>query len=213
MKIFLASEAKHPESMLKLKSFVGGFEGKSIAYVPTALNGEELYGDWERNSSSWKLVQTLGANVTSVVLEEYKDVSVVDVLREKDIIWFAGGACGYLMYWLRRCELDHFLPELLASGAVYVGSSAGSMVTAHSLGIAEWYLDEEEKGVGVIPGLGLVDFEIYPHYEESMYESIKEKRQNENQFRGKTPLYLLKNGEAITVENNVITVLGEKRIL
>ena len=94
MKIFLASEAKHPESMLKLKTFVGGFEGKSIAYIPTALNGEELYGDWKKNSSSWKLVQTLGANVTSVVLEEYKNASVVDVLRGKDILWFAGGALG-----------------------------------------------------------------------------------------------------------------------
>ena len=117
------------------------------------------------------------------------------------------------MYWLRRCELDRFLPELLEAGSVYVGSSAGSMVAAHSLGVTEWYLGEEEKGAEVIPGLGLVDFEIYPHYEESMYETIKEKRENSHGGGEKNPLYLLKNGEAITVENNVITVLGEKRVL
>ncbi|MEK7526626.1 MAG: hypothetical protein AAB546_04050 [Patescibacteria group bacterium] len=43
MKLFLASEAKHPDSIEKLKKFIGGFEGKSIAYVPTAANGENPY--------------------------------------------------------------------------------------------------------------------------------------------------------------------------
>ena len=44
MKLFLASDAKYPDSIEKLRSFIGGFEGKSIAYIPTAVNGEEEYG-------------------------------------------------------------------------------------------------------------------------------------------------------------------------
>jgi len=39
-RLFLASEAKHPESMQKLEDFVGGLKSKKIAYIPTAANGE-----------------------------------------------------------------------------------------------------------------------------------------------------------------------------
>ena len=127
-------------------------------------------------------------------------------MRGKEIIWFAGGACSYLMYWIRRCEVDKHIDELLDSGSVYVGSSAGSMVTAPTLDVAEWYLGEPEIGGSVIPGLGLVDFYIYPHYEEELLPEIKKL------WKG-NELYLLKNGEVITVVDEKVEVLGEKRAL
>lgn len=206
MKLFLASEAKHPESMEKLRAYVGGFERKRIAYIPTAYNGENAYGTWKEESSTWKLVQTLNAHITPVVLEEYKNDSVRSALENQDIIWFAGGSCGYLMYWVRRCGIDAFLPELLQKSAVYVGSSAGSMITAPTLNLVRWYIGEEERGAKDIPSLHLVDFEIYPHYEDHLLPEIQK-------HATPTPLYLLKNGEAITVTDGVITVLGEERII
>ena len=67
-----------------LKKFVNGFEGKSIAYIPTAANGE----GWEtwRDAGAWKLVNSLGANIELVQLEEYRNESVVERLRGKDIV-------------------------------------------------------------------------------------------------------------------------------
>lgn len=206
MKFFLASEAKHPESMSKLQEFVGGFEGKSIAYIPTAANGENPYGEWRTESGSWKLVQTLGAQVAPVVLEEYRNASVIEMLKGKDILWFAGGSASYLMYWIRRCGVDAALPNLLNEGSIYVGSSAGSMITAPTLTLAEWYIGEPERGARDMRGLGFVDFEIYPHYDEALLPEIKK------QWDG-TTMYLLKNGEAITVVDGKATVLGEERVL
>jgi peptidase E len=205
MKLFLASEAKHPETIEELRKFVGGFEGKTIAYIPTASNGEMAFGSWKEESSTWKLVQTLGSNVISVQLEDYKNSSVINVLKGKDIIWMAGGSPGYLMYWVRRCELDKAFPELLQK-SIYVGSSAGSMITAATLNTTEWFFGECESGASVIPGLDFVDFDIYPHYEEHMLEYIKK------QYRG-NKLYLLKNGEEIIVEEGIVHVLGVERII
>ncbi len=205
MKLFLASKANHPDTIEKLRKFVGGFEGKKIAYIPTAANGESPFGSWKENSDTWQLVQTLGAEVVSAQLEDYKNSSVVEVLKNKDIIWFAGGQPGYLMYWIRRCELDKALPGLLKT-SVYVGSSAGSMITAPNLDTTEWYYGEGELGASAIPGLGLVDFEIYPHYDEANLEYIK------SHFKGKK-MYLLKNGEEIIVEDEKVTVQGAERVL
>lgn len=210
MKLFLASEAKHPESLSALEKFVGGFHGKSIAYIPTASNGEAPYGDWRQNGGSWKIVNTLGAKVTSVVLEEFRNESVADELRDKDIIWIAGGSCGYLMYWLRRCKLDKQLPDILRKGTIYVGSSAGSMVTGPTLGVTDWYVGEEEYGASVIPGLGLVNFEIYPHYEDRHFDVVK---MNWKKSINARKLYLLKNGEAVTVQDNSINTVGAHRVM
>lgn len=205
MKLFLASEAKNEATIEKLRNYIDGFAGKTIAYIPTAANGEETFGIWEKNSSTWLLVQTLGAKVTAVQLEDYKNSSVISELKNKHILWFAGGQPGYLMYWIRRCELDKALPELLEN-SLYVGSSAGSMVTSKHLGTSEWYIGESEPGASYIPGLGLVDFEIYPHYDDPLYDQIK------SHYKG-NKLYLLKNGEEILVENDKVKVLGEERII
>jgi len=208
MRLFLASEAKNPLNFKKLSDFVGGFEGKTLAYIPTAANGERPYGSWEKESSSWMLVQTLGAKVVLVVLEEQTTEEVMKNLEGADVIWMAGGSCGYLMYWLRRHGLDTTLPKLLEKNKTYIGSSAGSMITSKSLSVTEWYIGEAEHGAAVIPGLGLVDFEIYPHFQADQEEEIKKLRE-ENQTG--MPLYLLKDGEAITIEGSSFEIFGEER--
>lgn len=204
MKLFLASMAKDPVSVVELKKFVGGFDGKCIAYIPTAGNGEGL-GSW-KDGGSWALVQTLNANIKLIELEDYTQKDVMDDLIGSDIIWFAGGSAGYLAYWTTRTGLNKSLRSLLDNGTIYVGSSAGSMVASTSLKVAEWYIGETEIGAGNIPGLGLVDFEIYPHYDEKYLDEIKEK------YQGKK-LYLLKDGEEIIVEDNLVRVVGGKRII
>src|SRR3989339_685438 len=210
MKLFLASEVKHPTCMKYLEKFVNGFEGKKIAYIATASNGEDGYGYW-KNSSSFRTAVATKAIVTPVVLEEYRSSKVIDVLQQNDILWFAGGYWGYLMYWINICDIDLHIKKLLASGKIYVGSSAGSNITGTSLDIAEWfrYSPKEsgfERGGSKFEGLGLVSFDIYPHYSEELYDWIKE------HYKG-NKMYLLKNGEAITVQDTKIEVLGEERVI
>lgn len=205
MKLFLASEAKHPESIKKLKTFVGGdLNDKKVVYIPTAANGE-YFGSWKVGESI-KVAKSLTSKFKIIELEDYYKENIFTQIETADILWFAGGAVGYLLYWMRRAELDKKLPEILEKGTIYVGSSAGSMACAKTQYCAEWYLGAEEHGASLIPGLGLIDFEIYPHFEDEKLQEIK-KLWKEGE------LYLLKNGEVITVVNGKVKVLGEKRIL
>lgn len=205
MRLFLASEAKHPDTLKKLEEYLGGFSGKSIVYIPTAANGENGWEGW-KDSETLKILKTLSIKLKIIQLEEYRDESVSKELEGVDIVWFAGGVPGYLMYWIRRCGLDIRLKEILDKGALYVGSSAGSMVVGQSLDVASWGFVDGELGAGDIKPMRLVDFDIYPHYEESLYEKIKENYNGER-------MYLLKNGEEIIVEDDKITVIGEERVI
>ncbi|KXK10423.1 MAG: putative peptidase [Microgenomates bacterium OLB23] len=203
MKLFLASEAKHPDTIKKLSEYVDGLAGKKIAYIPTAANAE----GWEswKEGGSWKLLHTLKAEITLVQLEEETNPSVRSKLANQDIIWFGGGYCGYLMYWIRHRQIDTYLPELLKK-SLYVGSSAGSMITAHSLKTAEWGFVDAEYGAHLIPGLGYTDFDIFPHYQEDQLNLIKQN------YKG-SKLYLLKNGEEIIYEDGLVTLVGKERII
>ncbi len=205
MKLFLASEIKHPDSMRDLDSFVDGLKGKSIAFIPTAYNGELKFGEWV-NSSTLKILKSYGPDITFVQLEDFKNSSVIDELRNKEIIWFAGGYCSYLMYWVIRCEVDLHIRELLNSGSIYVGSSAGAMVASKDILTETWYPGESNRTATYLPGMGLVDFDIFPHYEESMLPDIK------LNYKGKK-LYLLKNGESVIVDGDSIKTMGVERVL
>jgi dipeptidase E len=204
MKLFLASEGSDPRTTKKLEEYVGGFDGKKVMYIPTARNGNETFNTWNK-SGTWRFLSKSRMKVTPLQLEDYKDDLNIKLFENQDIIWFAGGASGYLMYWIRRTGLDKMLPEIL-NKTLYVGSSAGSMITAPGLDISEWYIGETERGASSIPGLGLVDFDFYPHYEDQLYDKIKDK------FKGKK-IYLVKNGEVVLVENGKVKVLGEERII
>ncbi len=204
MKLFLASEAKHHDSISELKKLVGGFEAKSLVYIPTAANGE----GWEswKEGGSWKLLPTLGAQVTLLELEHATEEEAMEKLSGKDIIWFGGGQCGYLMYWIRRRKIDAYLRKLLDEGSVYVGSSAGAMIVGSSADMSVWYPGENEFGAQYIPWLNLVDFDIFPHYDEQMLDVVQQN------FKGKK-LYLLKNGEEVIVDGDAVCVVGEERLI
>lgn len=205
MQLFLASETKHPDSLAALREFTGNnFVGKKMVYIATAANGEG-YGSW-RGGESWKVAANLGAAFSIVELEDFDYRDCLTPIREADYIWMAGGMSGYLLYWLRRTQLDGLLPQWLEQGKIYIGSSAGSMVCSKTQYLSEIYLGDNEPGASVIPGLGLVDFEIYPHYEDKMRAEIEA-------VWPKGKLYLVKNGEAITVKNGQIQVLGETRVI
>jgi len=207
MRLFLASRFSSPETIKKLDEYVGGLKDKKIAYIPTASNGENGWGTWEtKEDGSWKLINTLCDDVKPFVLENYGNETLLEELKGKDIIWFAGGMPGYLMYWIRRCKLDLHIRKLLDNGALYFGSSAGSMVAGKTLDVSGWGFVDGERGAEDIKPMNLVDFDIFPHYEDQYFDQIKEKYKGEK-------LYLLKDGEEIIVEDGKVTLVGEERII
>jgi dipeptidase E len=207
MRLFLASRFTDPKTVEKLSDYIGGYKNKKIAYIPTAANGEEGWEHWkEKNDGSWKFINTLGAIVRPIVLEEYRNDSVIKELSGNDIIWFAGGMPGYLMYWIRRCGIDLHIKNLLDNGAMYFGGSAGAMVAGKTLDISSWGFVDSERGSEEIKPMGLVDFDIFPHFQDELLPKIKEKYKGDK-------LYLLKDGEEIIVEDGKVTVIGEERII
>lgn len=204
MKLFLTSTIKHPKSIEELKKFAGNLQNMKVLYIPTAANGEG-FGSW-KSGESLKVAHKLSNCINIVQLEDFHSINIKQETKKSDIIWIAGGMSGYLMYWIRRTGFDEILNGELKKEKIYVGSSAGSMICAKTLFSAEWCFGDEEPGASLISGLGLIDFEIYPHYDDSLFSKINKKWK-----KGK--ICLLKDGETIIVNNNEVKIIGEKRFI
>ena len=77
-------------------------------------------------------------------------------VQEADVLLVNGGDTIYLDRWMRESGLAELFPSL---DLVYVGLSAGSLVMSPS--VADEFASWTRPAGG--EGLGLVDFEIFPH--------------------------------------------------
>lgn len=79
-------------------------------------------------------------------------------VRKADVLLVDGGDATYLCHWMRESGLAELLPSL--AHTVWVGLSAGSMVTTPTVGddFIQW-----RPPTGDETTLGVVDFSICPH--------------------------------------------------
>jgi len=91
-------------------------------------------------------------------LPSIKRENWVAPVEEADALLVMGGDVMYLCRWMQESGLADLLPSLRET--VYVGVSAGTMVTAPIFG--ETY-DDPNKPFVIDKGLGLVDFALLPH--------------------------------------------------
>jgi peptidase E len=115
-----------------------------------------------------------------------------------DVIYVCGGNTFYLLQKIRESEFDKALSDF---GGLYVGVSAGSIVTGPDIASAgPW--DENDVNLSDTSGLKLVNFVVAPHF-------VKEDKKTLEVFRGSADYEIinLTDNQAILVKN------GKKEII
>ena len=185
------------------------FRNFKLAFVPTAANVEEGEKDWLIDDLN--NCMKLGFSLMDIV-----DISALpkDVwrprLEEADILLFGGGNTFHLNYWLGKSGLEEMLPEMLKT-RIYVGISAGSMVTTTNLALSSTkVLYSEEIGKqDNYRGLGFVDFHIRPHLNSPHFPKVRVKYLEKTTKKLKEPVYAIDDNTAIKVANGDISVVSE----
>lgn len=164
-KIILFSEPA-PEVMKKLKSeiFPEFIKNKIFAYMPS--DG----GDTQANANFtpfWqKYAQDNGAKFVyidnSKTGQEAEDE--IQKLDSANILMITGGNTYKLLKNLSDSGFDKAIKDFWQKkDVVLAGFSAGALVLTPSITIAK-IGDPNEVGLTDLTGLGLVDFEIWPHF-------------------------------------------------
>jgi len=188
------------------------FEDTSLCFIPTASNVEMGDKDWFIN------------DLKNIDKQNFKSINITDIsavsediwrpqIENADILFFEGGNTYHLMNWINKSGLVKILPELLKT-KIYVGLSAGSMVTGPDLDLRLSQViygeDMEEKNMN---GVGLVDFYILPHLNSPYFPARMEENAKRVANEIHKKIYFLDDQSALKVIDKKVEIISEGKYL
>lgn len=211
MKLLLTSSGITNKSIADaLFSLIGKKpEDTTLVFIPTAANVET--GD-----KNWLISDLLNLKKLNFKSIEITDISAVDekIWRQSfegaDVLFFEGGNTYHLMECLNKSGLTKMLPELLKN-KVYVGVSAGSMVTNKDLLLKSsqsLYGEDLDKNYEMT-GLNYVDFYFLPHLNSDYFVNLRENLIKDALKNIREKIYVLDDNSALKIIDEKIEVISE----
>ena len=178
-------------------------EGKTVTYIPTAGIAEDVEGMVEEETST---LESLGMTVDVLEVSSASYDSIVNSLTKNDIIFVGGGNTFFLLQELRRSGADQILIREVEKGKLYIGESAGSIITCPDIGYCA-EMDSPEKAPDLIDyaGLNLVDFYIVPHIGNAEMGEAAEKAVEK--YSSELELKAITDEQVILVEEGRVEIL------
>ncbi len=209
MKLLLTSSGLSDQAACDALAALSGrpLADQRVAVVPTAANVVD--GDKGWLLADYAHVQRAGFAALDIV-----DVSALEpaVWRPRiaaaDVLVVTGGDTTHLLRWLRRSGLADALPGLLRD-RVYVGISAGSMVTGPHLRLSQSPQPEPDDS----RGLALVDFLVVPHLDSPWFPAAAEDAVRAAVTGLAHRTFALADGGAVVVDGTDVRVVGPGRHL
>ncbi|NLT10790.1 MAG: type 1 glutamine amidotransferase-like domain-containing protein [Clostridiaceae bacterium] len=201
-KLFLCSFFSDTSSLLS--TFAGpDLAGKTVTFIPTAGNVEKVTFYIE---SARKIFRKLGIKIDELDIAQATPQEISEKLRGNDFIYVSGGNTFYLLQEMKRSGADKIINECVDAGRLYIGESAGSVITSPNI----QYVDMMDP-VGKAPlldnfdALNLVDFYTLPHYASFPFKKACEKVIAK--YGDSLALRPITNKQAMTVEGDVVTLV------
>jgi dipeptidase E len=181
---------------------------RRVAFVSAAsLHDETPYYELARAA--------LGVEPTSLTVEHLRwDADFRPTLARAEAVFVGGGNTYALLRRLRESGLLDAIRDRVRSGLPYVGTSAGSNVAGPNiLTTNDWNV----VGLAAFDALGLVPFNVNPHYRETdpamaPGSETRDERIAEYHLVHDNPVVGIEEGTMVRVEGSVATVLGTGRV-
>lgn len=144
-----------------LPNCVKNLQGMKVAFIPTAAEVEKVtfyVKKW------WEALEDLGMQITELNISTTEASKIKKTIENADCIYISGGNTFYLLQELRKTGADELIKQHILTGKLYIGESAGAMITAPNIEYVS-LMDDPEKGKELtgFEGLNIVDFSTVPH--------------------------------------------------
>jgi dipeptidase E len=202
MKLFLTSAGLPPETTEEfLKLLNKKPEETKICFITTASHPEE--NKWYVEKDRERLSE-LGFKITEFDLKKENENSLRDKLKNFDVIFVEGGNTFYLLKYVRESGFDEALKLFLERGGIYLGVSAGTIVTGLNIESANWkYADKNIVNLEDLTGLKLVPYVFSVHIDESNLDVVKNIA-NKVDY----PVIALTDKQALLIDNGIKKIVG-----
>lgn len=130
-----------------------------------------------------------------------------DILKDADVIYVTGGNTFYLLEHMQKTDFARPLQQRLDAGALYIGTSAGAVVTCPDISFVADMDAPEKANLTDTTGLNLVSFNIVPHV-GAPGQSNPAQNVMQQQQHASTPLLGLREEQAAYIQGSYVEVFG-----
>ncbi|MCC7304442.1 Type 1 glutamine amidotransferase-like domain-containing protein [bacterium] len=107
-------------------------------------------------------------------IENWPKKIILDALQDADVLVVSGGLVSRLLRSIDKANIRSEIVQMIKLGKPFVGFSAGAMCLSETTHFAENFIGESDPEVITENPLGVIDFEIYPHFEDNLYSRVEE---------------------------------------
>jgi dipeptidase E len=184
----------------EIRSFLGS--ARHVLFFPFALHGRDAYASAVR-----KRFAAMGYSVESA----HETAAPQKAVEETDAIFIGGGNTFRLLKALQDLDFIEAIRRIVASGAPYIGSSAGSNVAGPTI--------KTTKDMPIVQprsfeSLALVPFQISPHYLDPDPNSTHMGETQEERIlqfleENNTPVVGVREGAWLLCNDGTVTLKGQ----
>lgn len=198
--LFLTSSFKDVVPLFT--EFESNLQGKTVTFIPTASKVEEVVFYVEAGK---KVLEDLGLIVEELDAATETLEEITATLKKNDFIYVTGGNTFFLLQELKRTGADKLILEEIAKGKLYIGESAGAVITSPNISYIQ-SMDSVKKATNLTnyDALNLVDFSILPHYNNAPFKEVTQKIVAD--YAGNPTMRPISNQEAIFVRDKEVSI-------
>ena len=137
----------------------------------------------------------------SLEISKLNEKTIKNKIEKTNYLYIGGGNTFYLLQELKRKNLIDFIKNRVNSGMVYIGESAGAIITSKDIEYNDLMDDKTiAKDLKEYSGLNLVDFYIVPHLNEFPFEESA--KQTVEKYKDKLNIIAINNSQAIILKDD-----------
>lgn len=206
MKLFLTSSASTVMEDIVPKL---GFDphGKKLVFIKTAAEDlGEINPEWLEEDRQG--LEKFGFEVTDYTISNKTAEQLRKDLAQYDVIFVSGGNTYYLLQESQKTNFIPVIQDLVKEGKVYIGSSAGSVITGPDIAST---LDLDDVGTAPdlkdMKGFNLVDFVVLPHWGNTDWKQIYMKMDFSALYDMNIKLIFLRDTQYVEVTGNEYKII------
>lgn len=181
-------------------------KGNKLVFITTPAEPKEDGDDLEWLRNDRQALVDAGFEVQDYTITGKSRNQIETDLEKFDYIYMSGGDTLYLLEQSQKSGFVTLIRDLIENkGKIYIGTSAGSIITGGKL--PEYYSDEDRE-LENKNGYGFVNFTILPHWgSEHFKEKYLGERLEITYKDTQIPLILLTDNQYIIVQDNQMQIV------